>query len=356
MPPEDDFRRDRDPRTRRNATVAGLAVLVCLAALLAGVLVARVQPTSPAPQARPSPRPSVQATPPSLSPTPVPNLPVLGSRFSAAYDARTHQLVTFGGVDSYDTTWLWNGRGWALARPSSSPPGRFNAAAAYDPLTGVVMLYGGRLGPGQLVEDTWAWDGTTWRRLDAGTSALPSYAVMAWDDITSQMILVSSDSGASSGTWTWDGSHWVRQPRGDLPPATYILGMAVDPVTHRFLAAGCCAVSGGVSSTLTWDGAAWHQLNPPTAPGFTVAMVLDPASGRLLLFGDPSLAPEVWSWTGQAWTRRPNVPLPEFPAAAVTDTDLGGVVIVGSVAEPVQGHPQPVHVWSLIGGAWQPFG
>jgi hypothetical protein len=355
MPPEDDFRRDRDPRTRRNAIVVGAVVAGCLAALLAGVWVARSQPTS-TPQATASPRPSPQAAPPSLSPTPVPALAVLGSRFSAAFDGRLHQLVAFGGVDSYDTTWLWDGRGWTLARPSISPPGRFNAAAAYNPLTGLVMLYGGRLGPGQLVEDTWAWDGTTWRQLDAGTSALPSYAVMAWDDPHSQMVLMSGDSGTNNGTWVWDGSRWVRQVHGDMPPGTFLVGAAVDPVTHRLLGVSCCATGGGATSTLTWDGTAWHQLSPRTVPGFTVAVVLDPVSGRLLMFGDPSVAPQVWSWTGQDWNLRPNVQLPEFPAAAVTDTDLGSVVIVGSAAEPVLGNPQPVHVWSLIGGSWQPFG
>ena len=365
MPPEDDFQRDQDPRTRRNAIVVGIVVAASLAALLAGVWVARSQPTSTAPLTTPSARttPSAPATfsigstttPPALSPTPVPALPVLGSSFSAAYDAATQQLVVFGGIDSYDTTWIWDGRRWTLARPSAAPQGRFNAASAYDPLTGVVMLYGGRLSPGDLVQDTWAWDGTTWRRLDAGTSALPPYARMAWNDSSNQMVLVDN-AGNNSGTWTWSGTQWVRMAHGDLPAGAFLIGMAVDPVTRVLLGVSCCAIGGGATSTLAWDGGAWHQLSTNTVPGFTVALVRDPISNRLLMFGDPSLAPQVWSWTGRDWALRRNVQLPEFPAAAVTDTHTGQVVIVGSAVEPVQGSPQPVHVWTLTSATWRQLG
>ncbi len=353
MPPEDDFQRDRDPRTRRNAIGAGVVLVVCLTALLAGVWVARSQPAATTPVSTPS----AEAAPPSLSPTRVPALAVLGSSFSAAYDARTHQLVTFGGVTSYDDTWLWDGQHWALARPSNSPPGRFAAAAAYDPVSGVVMLYGGRLGPGQVVNDTWAWDGRTWRLLDNGAGSPPSGegSVMAWDDVRQQMVLVNGLTATGGSTWTWNGSRWVRQAGGDLR-GTFLIGMAVDPVTHAVLGVGCCATGTGATSTLAWDGASWHQLSPRTVPAFTVGLVRDPASGRLLMFGDPSLASQVWSWTGQDWTLRPNVQLPEFPAAAVTDTRTGQVVIVGSASEPVQGNPQPVHVWSLTRTGWRQLG
>ena len=181
MPPEDDFRRDIDPRTRSNAIVVG-GRAGRLPGGAPGGRLGGAQPTH-LDGARRRPRGARHAPairPRRRSPT----------RLSARRRSRpsrswapasaprttrsTHQLVAFGGVDSYDTTWLWDGRRWTLARPARQPAGRFNAAAAYDPLTGVVMLYGGRLGPGQLVQDTWAWDGGTWHQLDAGTSSLPS--------------------------------------------------------------------------------------------------------------------------------------------------------------------------------------
>jgi hypothetical protein len=357
MPPEDDFRRDSDTRTRRNAIAAAVVVAAGLVALLAGVLLARSSPTSSsAPRATASTRPVATApasvTTAAVAPTPIPAVPVLGSGFSAAYDDRTHQLVTFGGVDSYDTTWVWDGRRWTLARPAVSPAGRFNAAAAYDPVSGVVLLYGGRLAPGDLVQDTWAWDGATWSRVDAGSSALPAYARMAWDGTRNQMLLVNNMTDINSGTWVWSGSSWVRRPRGDLPAGTFLLGMDVDPVTHALLGVSCCSQGQGEIATLSWDGAAWHHVTTTTVPGFTVSMVRDPVSSRILLFADPSIAAEVWSWTGSDWSLLPNERVPVFPTKAVVDSDTHRVLIVGSAAEPVQGRPQPVQLWTLLGSSW----
>ncbi|MGH7722357.1 MAG: hypothetical protein ACRENL_05910, partial [Candidatus Dormibacteria bacterium] len=216
------------------AAMVGAAALVVVVVL---VMAAGGGPsTVPVPAASASHAPA-SSGPPSLSPTAVPEQPVVGFGFSAVDDPPAHQLVLFGGVDSYDTTWLWTGSDWSLARPSLSPPGRFGAAAAYDPLTRVVMLFGGRLGPGDVVNDTWAWNGTTWRELNAGTAGPPpgEGSVMAWDDTLQTMVLVTG--GAPSGeTWVWGGGRWVRRLSGDLPVA--VSSMAVDPVTHLLLAVG----------------------------------------------------------------------------------------------------------------------
>ncbi len=362
MPTEEEFRRDRDPRTRRNARIAGAFLGACLLAIIIALAVVRQPPfarTDPSARATSSPAP-VREVLPSLSPTPVPADAVVGFSFSAAYDERRHRLVTFGGVDSYDATWLWDGSHWSLARPPQSPPGRFAAAAAYDPLTGVVMLYGGRLGPGQVVDDTWAWDGTTWRQLDGGSGNPPAGegSVMAWDGPRNQMVLVNAQPGSAGGTWTWDGARWAHQARGSLPAGTEVVGLATDPVAHVLLAVTCCAVNNGTASTLAWDGAVWHTMTTHTTPGFAVGVVRDPLSDRLLLFGDPAIAPgrDLWSWSGRDWTLVATPALPIFPTRAVADTDAGHVVIVGSVAEPVQGHPQPLHVWTLTTSGWHRLG
>ena len=96
--------------------------------------------------------PSLRA--PSLSPTPIPRGPVSAFGFSVADDLATRRVVLFGGVDSYDDTWLWDGSRWSHVVPSISPPGRFHAAAAYDPSTKLVMLFGGRKESGALLNDT----------------------------------------------------------------------------------------------------------------------------------------------------------------------------------------------------------
>jgi hypothetical protein len=181
--------------------------------------------------------------------------------------------VVFGGVDSYDTTWLWDGHRWSLARPQAHPPGRFHAAAAYNPQTRLVMLYGGRLGPGPIVDDTWAWDGRTWRELDTGTASPPAGegAVMAWDSASNEMVLVGNEGGSGGQTWIWDGVRWLRQPNGDLAAGIAFVGRL---------------------------------------PVFPQAEVTDSSDTRVVILGtfvQPTQgAPQqvhIWSWAGSTWTQ-----------------------------------------------------
>src|SRR5437588_4973476 len=161
------------PPRRSAQTIALLAAVIAVPGLI-GLSISFLQ--------RP-PQPPVSAPLPSPSPTPVAHGPVSGFGYSLVDDAAAQQVVFFGGIDSYEQTWLWDGGRWKLAAPRSHPPGRFGAAAAYDPVTTDVLLFGGRLAPGQLANDTWAWDGRTWRELDGGAEGPPpgEGELMAWD-------------------------------------------------------------------------------------------------------------------------------------------------------------------------------
>ena len=129
-----------------------LVPVIAVAAVVGGAISTAQRPPAPAP----SPAPTRSA-----APTPIPPGPISGIGFSVVDDPSSNQVVLFGGVDNYANTWLWSGR-WILAAPEISPPGRIDAAAAYDPLTRQVLLFGGRRAPlttGPLLHDTWAWDG-----------------------------------------------------------------------------------------------------------------------------------------------------------------------------------------------------
>src|ERR1017187_9718059 len=117
MPPEDDFRRDHDRRRRRTAGLVGALIAACLVALAAGVWLARDQSTSTQPVALPTSSAPGPNTPRALAPTPVPAEPVLGFSFSFAYDAAAHQLVTFGGLESYGAPRQWDGHRSGCSRP-----------------------------------------------------------------------------------------------------------------------------------------------------------------------------------------------------------------------------------------------
>jgi hypothetical protein len=90
-----------------------------------------------------------------------------GYSASGAYDAKRGVVVALIG----DQTWTWNGSDWAQQHPAQSPVARYFASAAYDPVVGKVMLFGGKLygmtnGPYTefVNNELWGWDGTTWTR------------------------------------------------------------------------------------------------------------------------------------------------------------------------------------------------
>jgi hypothetical protein len=228
---------------------------------------------------------------------------------------------------------------------------------AYDPVARVVVLYGGRLGPGDVVDDTWTWNGTAWRELDNGTGSPPSGegSAMAWDDRVNEMLLVSSNGRQGGQTWRWKGNRWVRQLGGDLPTGTIVVGMAAAPAAVTLVALTLAGASRSASSTFTWDGTAWNNVSTGVAPGDVVGMALDPVSHELLLCNDPqdpALSSTMSLWTGDRWAVVPGAHLPVEPGAVVTDLVDGHVLIIGFVDQPAQGAPKPVDVWAWDGASW----
>ena len=62
-------------------------------------------------------------------------------------------------------TWAWNGTTWTQLTPATAPPARANAAMTDNSATGNVVLFGGRSARHATnLNDTWAYNGTTWHR------------------------------------------------------------------------------------------------------------------------------------------------------------------------------------------------
>jgi hypothetical protein len=94
---------------------------------------------------------------PTLAPSPRGNAAV----------ASGHSLVLYGGGDLLSDTWIWKGSTWQQVTPAQNPGGRRPAGAASNGT--IVLLFGGELrtGPSSevLTNDVWAWDDTSWMRL-----------------------------------------------------------------------------------------------------------------------------------------------------------------------------------------------
>jgi len=288
------------------------------------------------------------------TPTPaVPAQPVSSYGYNVVEDPATHQVVLFGGIDDYVDTWLWNGQRWSLAHPSASPPGRFYAAGAYDPVSREVMIYGGRLAGGDVVCDTWAWTGSTWIELDKGNGQLPpgEGSWMAWDASRQEMVLVTHSDNALE-TWVWN-SGWVRQPGGDIA-ASDTGGLGYDPTSGSLLllASGPGADAG---STWGWDGSMWRRAAGPPPPS-TGWMAIDPTTHRpelLAYFSPTQSAPALWTWSSAGWGLVPDSSIPSIDVSEIaTDSARGLVLLFGSLTPSTQQAPQALHVWGWIRGGW----
>ena len=350
-----------DRHSLRWAPAVGLGAFVVLVAGIGLAIAAAQRSVAPAP--------AVSITPLATSspnPTPPASGPVTGLGVSLADDLATHRVVLFGGVDSSAKTWLWDGRRWTSTIPPSSPPDRSGAAAAYDPATGLVMLFGGEgIAEGPLFNDTWAWNGTTWRRLDSGGPNGPFLGgggQMAWDGARHEMLLVTSAGTLTDGeTWTWDGARWVREAHGDLAAVVVDGTMAYDPSSQTVLLVTPAIANNAHSATFGWNGSSWHVL-AADGPQFD-GLAVDEQVHRLVACGSATssaafaVQASCWEWATTRWYPL-QAALASTPATSVTveaevdDVDRAQLLMIGWLVAPVQNKAQPLYIWAWDGVKW----
>jgi hypothetical protein len=140
------------------------------------------------------------------------------------YDAAHQYLLMFGGFDGDDyddETETWDGTSWTFRNPAHAPKQRDNAAMAYDPVVGRVVLFGGRH-----YEDTWTWDGTDWKR-QSPRDRPQANGPIAFDAAQGDVVSFIYDGS----TWTWNGRNWRLHLAGSIgikspnsgPPGVFAL-------------------------------------------------------------------------------------------------------------------------------------
>jgi hypothetical protein len=236
-----------------------------------------------------------------------------------AFDAARNKVVLFGGWSQgaggdvpreggkFGDTWTWDGAGWTLEHPVTSPPPQDpvddHTALAYDENSQGVLLFGRD-------EETWLWDGKTW--LKKNPDHVPprgDYRILT-ETGTSRVVMVGMDTHGNWQQWTWNGSDWVDEvaavhpePR-DLVPEYPDLGYHLSFFAGAFLAAydahNHSAVLVGGNPAQTWIGRRGQQSNQgSTAANQGVVVVMHDGCGLILLTngghtwcGDSSFAPD----------------------------------------------------------------
>jgi hypothetical protein len=185
---------------------------------------------------------------------------------SVAYDAARGVVVLFGGytdgggtsggTNRLGDTWEWNGARWTL-RATDGPAPRNGAAMAYDAKTGDVVLFGGSGGPRS---DTWSWSGGRWRQL--ATPATPGRfnSVAAYDAARGQIVRATGWNGRERvrETWGFDGRGWSLESSEGPAPRNHS-AIVYDSVRARLV------LFGGHDGTMVfgdvweWDGTSWRE-------------------------------------------------------------------------------------------------
>ncbi|MEZ5967059.1 MAG: hypothetical protein R3F56_24695 [Planctomycetota bacterium] len=283
-----------------------------------------------------------------------------------AFDPVRGRLVVFGGQSSYgaslgdlDDTWEWDGTNWTQMTPQRHPSLRSGARAAYDSVRGRVILFGGihiTNGQGTFYDDLWEWDGTNWTALNPGFRPSPrSEAALAFDPARGRLVMYGGWGGSSVGlvdAWEWDGTTWTDRTS------------ATGPRLDRGAAAVFSATAGGIvllgqtnpslqfphMETWRYDGAAWTLVTGgPTDAGNFVVMAHDAGRARTVSYG--AAGGETWEFDGALWVRAAPSAAPAFRYQSVPsmvfDTARGVTVLVGNSTSAAQ-----VETWERQGNGW----
>ncbi len=262
-----------------------------------------------------------------------------------AFDWKQGATLFFGGFTPYITyndTWIWR-NGWRQLAPVNSPSPRDGQAMVWDAAAGNIVLFGGIDSAGNLLNDTWTWDGTNWSEQFPAISP-PGRQFegqgMTYDDATGNVVLFGGLAVTSylGDTWTWNGiaKTWTRHFPARSPSARRTM-LAYDYVTRKVVLFGGDDTNGSLGETWTWDGLTWTQHFPASSPSprglFSFAW--DSNLGVVVLFGGNS-GPgqnlgDTWTWNGANWTEVTPVSVPpgRFAAPMYYDYVTNGLLLFG---------------------------
>lgn len=166
---------------------------------------------------------------------------------SLAFDVARGRSVLFGGArrgTMTDETWEWDGEHWGEVA-ARGPAARFPAAFVHDEVRNETVLFGGHaIGARGLTTfgDTWTFDGSAWREHAVPGPSARDGARAVFEGRERRVLLfggaeIAATVTCRADTWTWDGSRW-RLLEAAAPPARVHPAMAYDAGRGEILLAG----------------------------------------------------------------------------------------------------------------------
>jgi hypothetical protein len=233
-------------------------------------------------------------------------------RWSQAMVPFCGQAVMFGGSTTsslpyLDDQWSWDGTSWT-ENDAAAPPARLQACAAV--LGGAIVLFGGNaMDAGDPSPDTWVMQEGHWSMVPNPTpSTSPSArALAAMFALGGYVVLfggLDTDGNVLGDTWTWNGASWTLQSPHDSPPARFA-SVAVSFGNRGLMFGGLDDNGAYLGDTWAWDGSDWTNVTPAMSPPVRSQPAAATLGDEVILFGGQGkdgLLGDTWGWDGVKWT------------------------------------------------------
>lgn len=225
----------------------------------------------------------------------LPTQPSARRGHAMAFDNIGKAVIVFGGYGAagvLDDTWLWDGDTWRPHVQPAGPTARAFAALAQDPVQGGLVMFGGTSAFGSVLSDTWIWDGTAWQAATLTSSPPGRTGAAAAPDLTNQAVLVFGGTFGDrkamflNDTWLWTNGTWIAASKKAAPPARAYACLVADRSKKRSVLFGG-ANGSYLDDSWVWDGRNWFQQ--PVASGLQgqqgASAVYDEFHAATLVFG-----------------------------------------------------------------------
>lgn len=201
-------------------------------------------------------------------------------------------VILFGGASTRqefrDDLWAWDGDSWRQLE-APTPPARGFAAAAYDPHRESILLHGGRGNDRVTFSDLWEWNGDEWQLLEADGPFQSDHHAMAYVPENGGVLIFGGWTGekVTSETWGWDGEWRLLADGAASPPPRSAFGMTYNANRARVEVYGGLWINGQYADSWAWAAGKWQALTGPYDNSSLDhhAMFFDARSGDTLIFG-----------------------------------------------------------------------
>jgi len=300
-----------------------------------------------------------------LAPQPQSAVPPARIDYALAFDPVNRVAVMVGGYDEafdlLEDTWLWNGRSWRQVETSGSPLPRSHHGGAFDSANNRTIIFGGFQDRFSKRNDFMAFDGEGWSAFPGHPDIPAEDGELVFDPDKSVLILTVSN-GAELETWEYGELGWARKITAANPGRRIDQGLVYDAQRQRVVLFGGLG-AGNRPNNETWeyDGDNWTQAAPAASPPalMGMAMFYDSIRQRTVFFGgmnaDRDIVAETWAYDGSAWVRLEPAtsPTPRWVAFAAFDPKRGVAVLFGGEGPGENGVTVLRDTWEFDGTDWR---